>query len=80
MKGQVFPRPFIGVQKLNSETVKGQSKWLDCRSNKKKDELKLTNSYLLDGARCISFLQNFKVCLHPSPVKDLFIFKTDFLF
>ena len=53
----------------------GQSAWLDFQSNKKKDELKLTYSYLLGCARCTYFLQNFKVCLHPSPVNDLFIFK-----
>ena len=47
LKGQVFPGPFIGVQKMNNEIVMGHLALVGFQPNKKKNELKLINSFLL---------------------------------
>ena len=46
-KGQVFLGPFIGVQKMTNEIVIGHLALVGFQSNKKKNELKLINSFLL---------------------------------
>lgn len=46
-KGQVFLGPFIGVQKMTNEIVIGHLALVDFQCNKKKNELKLINSFLL---------------------------------
>ena len=74
-KGQVFLGPFIGVQKMTNEIVIGHLALVGFQSNKKKNELKLINSFLLGCVWYISFLKNFKVCSDPSPENDSFIFE-----